>query len=95
MQSDVNAKWGGTYSAQSANGTLFDVSININIALYGGKEQNNPIIIPESWNPFNRDNFIEVDTNVKRSYVLGGDEGIWRSQGRNSMTLSQDDPAPH
>ena len=95
MQSDVNAKWGGTYSAKSANGTSFEVSVNINIDLYGGKEKSDPFIIPESWNPFNRDNFVEVGANDKRSNVRGGDEGTWRSQGRNGMTLAQDDPAPH
>ena len=94
-QSDVNAKWGGTYSATSANGTSFDVSVNVNFSLYGGKEKNNPTIIPESWNPFNRDNFVEVGAGDKRSYVQGGDEGVWRSQGRNGMTLAQDNPAPH
>jgi hypothetical protein len=95
MQSDVNAKWGGTYSATSDNGTSFDVSINVNFSLYNGKEQSNPVIILESWNPFNRDNFIEIGNNDKRSFVKKGDEGVWRSQGRHSKTLGQDNPAPH
>ena len=94
-QSDVNAKWGGTYSATSANGTSFDVSVNVNFSLYGGKEQSSPLIIPESWNPFNRDNFIEVLDGDKTSFVRGGDEGQWRSQGRIGQTLAQDNPAPH
>ena len=94
-QSDVNTKWGGTYSATSANGTSFDVSVNINFSMYGGKEQNDPIIIPESMNPFNRDNFIKVSMGNKKSYVYKGDEGVWRSQGRNGQTLAQDNPAPH
>lgn len=63
--------------------------------MYDGKEKNNPYIIPETWNPFNRDNFIKVEANDKRSYVKGGDEGTWRSYGRNGMTLAEDDPAPH
>lgn len=95
MQSDVNSIWGGTYSITTANGTNFDVSVKVNIALYDGKEKNNPYIIPETWNPFNRDNFIKVEANDKRSYVKGGDEGTWRSYGRNGMTLAEDDPAPH
>lgn len=94
-QKDVNARWGGTYSATSANGTSFNVSFNVKFRLYHGKEKSNPIIIPKSWNPFNRDNFIKVGANDKRSYVLGGDEGVWRSQGRNGKTLAEDDPAPH
>jgi|GEM_PF-5603338 len=26
---------------------------------------------------------------------MGGDDGEWRSRGRQGMTLSQDNPAPH
>ena len=95
-QSDVNAKWGGTFSAKSSDGkTSFNVNAKVNIGLYGGKEKNNPFIITESWNPNNRDNFVEVGAADKRSYVTGGDEGEWRSQGRSGLTLAQDDPAPH
>lgn len=32
---------------------------------------------------------------MKRSYVVDGDEGEWRSQGNNGTTLSEDNPAPH
>ena len=96
MQKDVNNKWSSsTFSAKSANGTSFHVSVKVNILLYNNKEKSDPFIIPQSWNPFNRDNFVEVGANDKRSYVTGGDEGLWRSQGRNGMTLAEDDPAPH
>ena len=94
-QSDINSKWGGSYSAKSSNGTSFNVKVSVNVGLYGGKEKSTPWIIPESWNPNNRDNFVEVGVRTKRSYVSGGDEGEWRSQGRNGLTLVQDDPAPH
>ena len=95
MQKDIDSRWGGVFKAKSSNGKTFDVQVQIKVALYKGKERNDPLIIPESWNPFNRDNFIEIGANGKRSYVLGGDEGVWRSQGRNGKTLAQDDPAPH
>jgi RHS repeat-associated protein len=96
MQSDVNSRWGGTYSAKTSDGkTSFNVNANISIGLYEGKEKNDPFIIEESWNPNNRDNFVEIGAKDKRSYVSGGDEGEWRSQGRNGLTLAQDDPAPH
>lgn len=44
-----------------------------------------------------------VDTNkvatatwqLGRSFVQGGDEGEWRGSGRNGLSLSQDNPAPH
>ena len=96
MQKDVNGKWSSsTFSAKSANGTSFRVSVKVKILLYNNKEKSDPFIIPQSWNPYNRDNFVEVGANDKRSYVTGGDEGLWRSQGRNGRTLAEDDPAPH
>ena len=95
-QKDINAKWGGTFSAQTSDGKQsFKVNVKVKVSLYEGKEKNEPLIIPESWNPFNRDNFIEVSDKTKRSYVRGGDEGEWRSKGRSGLTLAQDDPAPH
>ncbi len=94
-QSDINSKWGGSHSAKSSDGkTSFNVKVNVQVGLYEGKEKNDPFIISESWNPSNRDNFIEVGAADKRSYVSGGDEGEWRSQGRGT-TLAKDDPAPH
>ena len=95
MQADVNKKWGGSYSAKSANGTTFEVSVKVKIKLYQDKEKSSPVLIPQSWNPFNRDNFIEVTDDDSRSYVKKGDEGTWRSHGRNGKSLAQDDPAPH
>lgn len=96
MQKDVNGKWSSsTFSAKSANGTSFRVSVKVKILLYNNKEKSDPFIILQSWNPYNRDNFVEVGANDKRSYVTGGDEGLWRSQGRNGRTLAEDDPAPH
>jgi RHS repeat-associated protein len=96
MQSDINKKWGGTYNARTSNGkSSFSVAVNVKVGLYDGKEKADPFVIPESWNPYNRDNFIEIGAGDKRSYVVGGDEGEWRSQGRDRMTLAQDDPAPH
>ena len=65
------------------------------MSLYGGHDKNNPQIIADSWNPFSRNNYIEVADDYQRSYVRGGDEGQWRSVGRNGKSLSQDDPAPH
>jgi RHS repeat-associated protein len=95
-QSDINAKWGGTFSAKTSDGKQsFNVNVSVNVGLYKGEEKSDPWIIPGAWNPNNRDNFIEVGAGDKRSYVIGGDEGEWRSQGRNGMTLAQDDPASH
>ncbi len=106
MQKDINSRWGGNFSAQTSDGKQkFNVNVNVSIGLYEGKENNDPFIIEESWNSDNRDNFIEIGAGDKRSYVSGGDEGEWRSQGREikdkngkvigRYSLAQDDPAPH
>lgn len=94
MQNDINRVWGGNY-AINHNGKPYNVNFNISLSLYGGQEKNNPSIITDSWNPFSRNNYIEVTDDCQRSKVIRGDEGIWRSVGRNGKSLSQDDPAPH
>ena len=94
MQSDVNKVWGKNYSIEH-NGTTYNVTFNINMSLYGGKEKNEPLVIADSWNPFSRNNYINVIDDDSRSEVNYGDEGVWRSKGRNGVPLSDDDPAPH
>ena len=94
MQNDINRIWGGSY-AVNHNGKQFYVNFHISLSLYGGKEKDEPSVIADSWNPFSRNNYIEVSNDCHRSYVRGGDEGQWRSTGRNGKSLSQDDPAPH
>ena len=86
---DISSKWSGNFSAQTSDGKQkLNVYVNVNIGLYEGKEKNDPFIIPESWNPFNRDNFVEIVAGDESFYVLGGDEGEWRSQGRSGLTLA-------
>ena len=94
MQSDVNKVWGKNYSIEH-RGTTYNVTFNINMSLYGGKEKNEPLVIADSWNPFSRNNYINVTDDDRRSQVNNGDEGVWRSKGRNGKPLSDDDPAPH
>lgn len=84
---------------------VYDVVFVTEVKLYGGKEKSTPFIIPESWNPYNTDNFIEVSSKQNRSNVRLGDEGVWRSEGRElkdgsgnlirKMSLEEDNPAPH
>ena len=93
MQSDIMSKWDKGFSIQDSKGSSFNVKFNVKVGLYGNKEKNKPLIIPESWNPNNRDNFIEVGASlneIERSFVIGGDEGEWRGVGRNGMSLSED-----
>jgi RHS repeat-associated protein len=105
MQMDIMNVWGSngnggkdwTYK-DPETGQTYNVKFDIKVELYEGREKNDPIVIPESWNPSNTDNFIEVGAtldDVDRSFVVGGDEGEWRGTGRGGSTLAQDDPAPH
>lgn len=94
MQQDINTIWGGKYSVKYKNHT-YDVSIVATVSLYGNKEQNIPFVILDKFNPFSRNNYIEVSNRVKRSFVKRGDEGKWRSEGRHGISLSEDDSAPH
>ncbi len=94
MQNDINKVWGKNSSIEH-NGKSYHVSFDINLSLYGGKEKSHPLIIADSWNPFSRNNYIEVSDNCQRSEVRGSDEGLWRGKGRDGMLLSEDDPAPH
>ncbi|MCF2446941.1 RHS repeat-associated core domain-containing protein [Dyadobacter sp. CY345] len=98
MQRDIMAKWDKGFSVKDAAGNSYNVKFDVKVGVYGGKEKADPFIIPESWNPNNRDNFVEVGATlgeVGRSFVSGGDEGEWRGVGRNGMNLSQDNPAAH
>ena len=94
MQDDVNNIWGKNYSVEH-EGKSYNVSFDINLSLYDGEEKNNPLIIADSWNPYSRNNYIKVSDDCQRSKVYGGDEGHWRSKGRNGEPLAKDDPAPH
>ena len=98
MQKDIMAKWDKGFVVKGPDGKNYSVKFDIKVSLYDGKEKNTPTILPESWNPNNRDNFVEVGgslSEIGRSYVLGGDEGEWRGVGRGKSTLTEDDPAPH
>jgi hypothetical protein len=98
MQKDIMSKWNNGTSIKGADGHNYSVKFNVRVSLYEGKQKQNPLLIPENWNPNNRDNFVEVGAtlqDVGRSQVVGGDDGSWRGIGRGNMSLAQDDPAPH
>lgn len=102
MKGDIMKAWGSNngkpWTEKDASGKTYNVKFDVSVKLYDGKEKSDPTVIPESWNPFNRDNFINVGAtlnDVGRSDVEGGDEGNWRGVGRGGVPLSQDDPATH
>ena len=110
MQNDIMGKWsvkqqnsppvlnqGWSYTDPATN-KVYNVQFDVSVKLYQDKQMNDPMVIPEAWDPENRDNFIEVGATLKevgRSYVKGGDEGKWRGVGRGNLSLANDDPAPH
>ncbi len=103
MQRDIMNYWGKnpdtgqnwTYSYPSTKKdytVLFDVKVD----LYNPQNpKEKPGLFSGKNNPSNRDNYIEVSHKSTRSYVESGDEGLWRSTGRNGKSLSEDDPSVH
>ncbi len=102
MQTNIMNAWskdanGNTWKyIDASTGKTYNVVYDINVKQYDPSDPSNePGLFSGKNNPFNTDNYVEVDNNSKRSFVKGGDEGVWRGKGRNGMTLSQDDSAPH
>ncbi|SVC58879.1 uncharacterized protein METZ01_LOCUS311733, partial [marine metagenome] len=82
MERNIMSSWnrpGGWSYQDKASGHSFNVTFAVKVRAYNPKAPtNNPLVIPESWNPTNTDNFIEIGAtaqNVARSHVFGGDEG--------------------
>jgi len=44
---------------------------------------------------FGNKNYVNVDSSITRSSVLGGSLGMWRANGRNGKSLANDNPAAH
>lgn len=102
MQNNIIRYWGKnadtgknwTYTDQKSNQT-YSVKFNVKVDLYDSESpESEPGLFSGRFNPFNRDNYVEVK-NTDRSYVKGGDEGIWRSNGRGGKSLNEDDPSVH
>ena len=97
FQSSIMGDWNkGWRYTDAASGKTFDVKFDINVKLYNPSNPTaEPWFIPGAWNPFSTDNYINVDLSSPRSYVSGGDEGVWRGAGRGGRPLASDNPAPH
>ncbi len=100
-QNGINQAWskqtdGSNWTYKdNETGQVFNVEFNVNVSLYEGKEKNEPFIVSGKWDPNSRENFIEVSDEISRSNVAGGDEGEWRTKGRNGADLKDDNPAGH
>lgn len=97
FQESIHREWNAVDTfTHAGTGRTFNVNFDVRVQLLDPDNPTDvPLIIPGAWNPWNTDNYIEVDNDATRSYVAGGDEGEWRGQGRGGATLADDDPAPH
>jgi hypothetical protein len=69
----------------------YRVSITAKVELYNGIPRINPSIIPESWDPTNRNNYIEIISDpAARNYVWCGDEGVWSFPARNENVYAHE-----
>lgn len=79
-----------------ATGKAYTVRFDVDVQLYDpANPQATPGLTSGRFNPFNRDNFIEVTPERSTSFVRGGDEGRWRAVGLDGAPLEQDNPASH
>jgi RHS repeat-associated protein len=79
-QNDILRAWSGQTYTDPTTGTVYNVNFDVKVIIYEGVERNESLFIPETYDPTNRDNFIEVkqtDENTNPSHVWKGDEGVW------------------
>jgi len=96
MQADIMGAWntGATYTDK--NGQVYNVKFDVKVEIYNpSNPSESPGLFSGKNNPWNTDNYIQLNNDDKRSFVSGGDEGEWRTKGRFGRTLANDDPAPH
>jgi RHS repeat-associated protein len=92
MQQSIMSSWAKQSNGKDwtyvdpVNKSVYTINMDVSVQLYEGKEKSTPTIILDSWNPFSRNNYIEVDNTEAREFVAGGDEGRWTTNsGRNSV----------
>lgn len=96
MQTDIMGAWNKGWTYTDKNGQAYNVKFNVTVQMYNPADASaSPGLFSGANNPWNTDNYIQVNANDKTSFVRGGDEGEWRGQGRNGQTFAQDNPAPH
>ena len=86
---------GSPWTYTSPSGETYEVQFRVDVRLY---DPDHPERVPGPFSgrlhPSNRDNFIRVEP-VGRSNVWLGENGTWRSEGRDGQTLADDNPASH
>ena len=80
----------------STSGETYEVRFNVAVELYDPDDPTRaPGLFSGRLHPANRDNFIRVEADLSRSFVWLGENGMWRSEGRDGDTLYEDNPAAH
>ncbi len=96
MQKDIMGAWGKPATYTDKNGQIYNVKFDVKVEIYNPENPTEgPGLFSGKNNPWNTDNYIQLNNDDKRSFVLGGDEGEFRTKGRNGKSFAADDPAPH
>ena len=96
----IDREWGrqpdgSPWTYTSASGETYEVQFSADVKLYDPENpERAPGVFSGRLHPSNRDNFIRVEP-VDRSVVWLGENGTWRSKGRDGRTLAEDNPAAH
>jgi hypothetical protein len=86
----IEDAWGGSWST-NINGEQYSVNISVNIKV--GEAPSTDDI--SSNRETGTTNYINASASIPRSNVVGGFMGNWRTKGRESLTLENDNPAAH
>lgn len=89
------------------SGREYNVRLDVDVDIYDSSNPTRvPRVIPGQFDPFNRDNYIEVISRADaasratskgpwRSHVSGGDEGIWQGAKTGERTVQGDRTVSH
>lgn len=68
IQAGINEVWSKeNWTYTDENGKVYNVKFEVSVEMY--KEQN-PLIIPDAWDPTSTNNYIEIDNSEKKSNVM-------------------------
>lgn len=85
IETAINSKWNGagqTYTDEDGN--VFDVVFNVTVSVYDSADPtNNPLVIPDAWNPESTNNYIKIKKGSGQSHVWAGDEDVWYDGASN------------
>ena len=90
IQTSISKRWNSQKWTYAVNSEKFSITFKIDVLLYNNIEKSKPSFIFEKYDPFNRNNYIEIcatyqemdeydpTINYAQSIVYGHDEGQWK-----------------